>query len=106
ERTSLLAFIPVLYTRMYTLEQNHTPATPKPLSRRQVLKRAAAGTTLLLANQASAAAQGAIEIAGSEVEIKIASVSLNTFRLTISPVRNGLPLAVPMDGSLARTSWG
>ena len=42
----------------------------------------------------------------AEIEIQIAPVSARTFRLTVFPVQDGRLAAVPMDGSLAQSSWG
>jgi alpha-glucosidase/alpha-D-xyloside xylohydrolase len=40
------------------------------------------------------------------VEVQISPVSAHTVRLTVLPLENGGPAAVPYDGSLIQTSWG
>jgi alpha-glucosidase (family GH31 glycosyl hydrolase) len=50
-------------------------------------------------------AESGVRVAGRDVEITLTSVSPHTFRLTVAPVVSGSPAAVPMNGSLALTSW-
>jgi alpha-glucosidase/alpha-D-xyloside xylohydrolase len=82
------------------------------LNRRQLLRRAASAALLAPAAQAqdsksaSKSASAAHQIAGHDVEIQIAPVSSNTFRLTIFPVENGKLGAIADDGSLVQQSWG
>ena len=78
----------------------------KQYRRRDVLKgmTAACAAYLLPAQQASHSDSS--EIAGREVEFRIAPVSEHTFRLSILPVVDGAASAIPMDGSLVRHSWG
>ena len=71
-------------------------------SRRQILKNVGAGACLVPA----ALAQSRLQVAGSDVEIQISPVSPRTVRLTVVPLQTGTAVAVPLDGSLVRTSWG
>ncbi len=77
----------------------------QPWTRRQLLKRTAASTTLLLTEQTSAKAQNAFEIASSEVEIRVAAVSRYTFRLAVTPANNPKAAEIPVDGSLVQPDW-
>ena len=91
----------------------------KRFHRREVLKvmGAACGASLVpsglaAASQGSASAArigangGAARVAGQETEIQITAVSEHTFRLSILPIVNGTPAAIPQDGSLVRETWG
>ncbi|MGH9771219.1 MAG: TIM-barrel domain-containing protein [Candidatus Acidiferrales bacterium] len=78
----------------------------KEFSRRKVLQGAAATGALLLGNREMAAAETKLRVAGEDVELQITTVSPHTFRLSVLPLRNGTPAAIPVDGSLVRTDWG
>jgi alpha-glucosidase (family GH31 glycosyl hydrolase) len=78
----------------------------KRYDRRDVLKgMSAACAAYLLPVQEDSAARS-FRVAGQEVEIQITTVSAHTFRLSIIPLKAGEPVAIPMDGSLVRHSWG
>jgi alpha-glucosidase (family GH31 glycosyl hydrolase) len=78
----------------------------KRYDRRDVLKSmSAACAAYLLPVQEDSAAR-AFRVAGQEVEIQITTVSAHTFRLSIIPLKDGEPAAIPTDGSLVRHSWG
>jgi alpha-glucosidase (family GH31 glycosyl hydrolase) len=78
----------------------------KRYDRRDVLKvMSAACAAYLLPVQEESAARS-FRVAGQEVEIQITTVSAHTFRLSIIPLKAGEPVAIPMDGSLVRHSWG
>src|SRR5882672_937714 len=73
-------------------------------TRRQALKSI---TTVGVLGQGIARAQdAAIQIAGRPVEIAVSSVSPQTVRLTIQPLENGQPQAIPVDGALVKEDWG
>jgi alpha-glucosidase (family GH31 glycosyl hydrolase) len=75
-------------------------------NRRRVLKQliAVAGTFALPAKRAFA--NWMLGSAVPECEIQISSVSANTLRLSMRPVKDGKVSAIPMDGSLVQSSWG
>ena len=52
------------------------------------------------------AADSALVVAGQPVEIRITPVSEHTFRLSVLPLKDGEPVAVPTDGSLVQASLG
>jgi alpha-glucosidase (family GH31 glycosyl hydrolase) len=84
----------------------------KRWNRRQVLQQlaAASGAALLptgklpLTNELSPKERNSP--ASQDYEIQIAPVSAHTFRLSILPIENGAPAAIPSNGSLVRASWG
>jgi len=53
-----------------------------------------------------AAESSPLTVAGAEVEIRIASISSRTLRLTVLPIMHGKPAAIQDNGSLVRTDWG
>jgi alpha-glucosidase (family GH31 glycosyl hydrolase) len=77
-----------------------------PYNRREALKALGAASASLLLPGGLAAGDQLWRVAGQDVEVQIAPVSAHTFRLSILPVKAGRVAAVPMDGSLVRTSWG
>ncbi len=81
--------------------------TNSPLSRRQWVQQmgGAAGAAMLAQAQDKAAGSG-LQIARQEVEIQIATVSPHTFRLTVSPIRDGKPVAPADDGTLVTAAAG
>src|SRR5512142_1605312 len=74
-------------------------------NRRRVLKQLAA-TSAAAVLPRSAVAKIFLEEPTSEREIQITPISQHTVRLSVLPVREGKTVAVPLDGSLAHTSWG
>lgn len=78
----------------------------KEFSRRQVLQGVATTGAVLFGNAEARAAETKLRVAGSDVELQITTVSPHTFRLSVLPLRNGAPVAIPADGSLVRTDWG
>src|SRR5262249_44280735 len=46
-----------------------------------------------------------LEIAGKPVEVALSSVSPQTVRITIQPLENGQPKAVPRDGALVKEDF-
>jgi alpha-glucosidase (family GH31 glycosyl hydrolase) len=74
-------------------------------NRRQVLKQLAA-TSAAAVLPRRAVAKILLEEPASEREIQITSISEHTVRLSVLPVREGKTGTVPLDGSLARASWG
>lgn len=76
------------------------------IPRREVLKRfGSAGAGVLLGSQTIAAQDATLRIAGRPVEITLSSVSPRTVRLSVVPVENGKPQAIPYDGSLVQQTW-
>jgi alpha-glucosidase/alpha-D-xyloside xylohydrolase len=78
----------------------------EPRSRRELLKQFAAISATLLLPTASRGAESSARSAGEDFEVQIVSVSAQTVRLTVLPIKNGKIIAVPHNGSLARKSWG
>ncbi|HEV2222765.1 MAG TPA: TIM-barrel domain-containing protein [Candidatus Acidoferrales bacterium] len=78
----------------------------KGYDRREVLKGMSAACAAFLLPEEQARADDVLRIAGQDVEIQIGSVSKNTFRLSILPIKNGRVATIPTDGSLVRESWG
>jgi hypothetical protein len=79
----------------------------KQVSRREVLKQVgAAGAGAILGASVASAQSDAIRVAGKAVEVTLNSVSSQTVRISIVPVENGKPQAIPYDGSLVQQSWG
>jgi alpha-glucosidase (family GH31 glycosyl hydrolase) len=74
-------------------------------NRRQVLKQLLGASTALVLPR-TAEAQAPPSSVGENCEIQVASVSPNTFRLSILPIENGQAGAVPCDGSLVQRAWG
>src|SRR5437764_2357153 len=73
--------------------------------RRRVLKQLAA-TWAAAVLPHGAAARIVLEEPPFERQVHITSVSEHTVRLSVLPVRSGKANAIPLDGSLVRTSWG
>lgn len=79
---------------------------PNHWNRRQLLQQlvAASGAAFLPARLASGDERSSS--AEDEIEIQISQVSAHTFRLSVLPVENGQPAAIPFNGSLVQKSWG
>jgi alpha-glucosidase (family GH31 glycosyl hydrolase) len=78
----------------------------KPLSRRDALRTVAtAGAGALLGQRIALPQEKPIHIAEKDVEIALAPVGPETVRITIAPLENGQPQAVPDDGALVKTDW-
>lgn len=74
-------------------------------NRREVLKGFLAASTAMIVPKQGAARDDA-QAAEPPVEIQVSPVSAYTFRLSILPINNGSVPDIPMDGSLAKESWG
>jgi alpha-glucosidase/alpha-D-xyloside xylohydrolase len=78
-----------------------------PFSRRELLKAAgSAGAGTLLAGRQASAQVDALSVGGRPVEVLLSTVSPRTVRITVLPLEDGQPAAMPHDGSLLRESWG
>lgn len=75
------------------------------ISRRDALARMAAGASMILGGVIRGEAADII-IAGQRVEIAVWSISPSTVRITVRPLRDGRPLAVPVTGALAEHEPG
>ncbi|HKW19708.1 MAG TPA: TIM-barrel domain-containing protein [Terriglobales bacterium] len=73
-------------------------------NRRQAIKAMAAASAAAVL-PARAESSG-LRVADGEIEIRVASISARTVRLSVLPIVQGKPGAVPNDGSLVRTDWG
>ena len=78
----------------------------KSYDRRQLLKGMGAACASLLLPPRQRHATLASDSTSQETEITITSVSAHTVRITISPLKNGRAIEVPLNGSLVRTTWG
>jgi alpha-glucosidase (family GH31 glycosyl hydrolase) len=78
----------------------------KKYGRREVLKGMSAACASYLLPTQQASSEQTLNVAGQDVEVQLTTVSKHTFRLTVIPLKDGHPLAIPMDGSLVRQSWG
>jgi alpha-glucosidase (family GH31 glycosyl hydrolase) len=80
---------------------------PHFVSRRDVLKQlGTAGAGVLLAQHVIRGQGDAITIAGTPVEIVVASLSPTTIRITVVPIENGAPAALAIDGALTNETLG
>jgi|SRR5579875_94644 len=78
----------------------------KRYHRREILKTMSAACALGIFPAPEAVAAPGILVVGSEIEIQITTISPHTFRLSLIPLKNGRPGAIPSDGSLVRDCWG
>lgn len=74
-------------------------------NRRRVLKQLAATSAAAVLPRGTVA-KIFLEEPKPDREIQITSISENTVRLSVLPVREAKTVAIPLDGSLAHTSWG
>ncbi len=78
-----------------------------PISRRDALRTVAtAGAGAFLEPVKALAQQKPLEIAGKPVEVSLTSITPLTVRITIQPIENGQPAAVPVDGALVKETFG
>jgi alpha-glucosidase (family GH31 glycosyl hydrolase) len=76
----------------------------KSYSRREALKSLAVASAAAMLPRATTAET--LRVPGGEIEIQIASISQNTLRLSLFPMRDGKIRCMRYDGSLVRTDWG
>ena len=72
------------------------------MSRRQALGSIGAA----LAGGSAKGAEAKLRVAGQDVEIQLAPVSVHTVRLTVLPRKSGKTVPVKSDGTLVHESWG
>jgi alpha-glucosidase (family GH31 glycosyl hydrolase) len=78
----------------------------KQWNRRELLARlAGASAGMLLPREVNSESVG-LQIAGEDCEVQLTSVSPNTLRLCVLPLKHGEVSSIPFDGSLAHTDWG
>ncbi len=77
-----------------------------PSTRREALRCVATAAAGLVGHGISQAQDAPIEIAGRPVEIALTSVSPETVRVAIRPLKQGQPQAIPPEGALAKDDWG
>ena len=75
-------------------------------SRRHLLKQLAAVSTTLVLPTERSVAESVAQRADQNYEVQISSVSAQTARLTVLPIKSGKAGTVFFDGSLVRESWG
>jgi alpha-glucosidase/alpha-D-xyloside xylohydrolase len=78
----------------------------KQWKRRELLKQLAVASTAMLLPEVRTNASQATQTNASLSEIQIAPVSLHTIRLSILPLENGQPKAIPWNSSLIQKLWG
>src|SRR5262245_48116495 len=78
----------------------------KKQSRREAIKSiGCAGVATFLKPPSLTAQDAALRIAGQPVEIAISAVSLQTARISLSPIVEHQALPIKNDGSLVQQSW-
>ncbi len=77
----------------------------RPCSRRQLLKTVGGACAAMLLPRDTGAEEWPA-VPTQDFEIQIATVSAQTVRLTVVPVKDGRTIAVPSNGSLVQESWG
>jgi hypothetical protein len=78
----------------------------RAISRRGMLKNAAAGSGALLSRGLELCQETPIQIPGHQVEIALTPVSPHTVRITIQALEDGHLQAMPIDGALVKESLG
>jgi alpha-glucosidase (family GH31 glycosyl hydrolase) len=78
----------------------------RPITRRRLLKRVAAGSGALAGCGLTFSQDTPIQIAGRPVEIALTPVSPETIRITVAPIENGQAQPVPIDGALVKQNLG
>ena len=73
-------------------------------NRREAIKTLAAASAAAVLPRS--AGSSTLNVVDREIEIRITSISSQTFRLTLLPIANGRTGSIPSDGSLVRTDWG
>jgi alpha-glucosidase (family GH31 glycosyl hydrolase) len=74
------------------------------VNRRDALRAIGAASAALLLPRGMRAGEQLLQ--DQEIEIQIAPVSSNTFRLSVVPINAGKPTPISTDGSLVQASWG
>ncbi len=77
----------------------------KPVNRRTFLQVAGVAGSALPSARSDESTRSHLTIAGQEVEIRIASVSTYTARISVIPLANGQPVEILSDGSLLNDAW-
>lgn len=79
----------------------------KPISRRDTLKRlsSAGAGVLSCSSLIKAAPDTPIQIAGRDVEISVTNVAAKIVRISVLPLENGKPQAIPQEGTLLEQEW-
>jgi alpha-glucosidase/alpha-D-xyloside xylohydrolase len=75
-------------------------------NRRELLTQLAGASAGMLLPQESTLASTGLRVAGQDCEVQFTTVSVNTLRLSIFPLKRGEASNIPSDGSLVRNSWG
>ena len=80
---------------------------PKPLTRREALKRiGAAGAGLVVARRVIRGQSSDIVVAGQPVEVVVSSLSPATVRISVLPLATGRVTGVPADGAVVEGGEG
>jgi hypothetical protein len=80
---------------------------PRPLTRREALKRiGAAGTGFFAAQSVIHGRSSDIIVAGQPVEVVVSSVSPATVRISVLPLASGRLTGVPADGAIVAEGEG
>jgi alpha-glucosidase/alpha-D-xyloside xylohydrolase len=78
----------------------------KQWNRRELLAQLAGASAGMFLPQKTIAASAGLHVAGEDCEVLLTSVSANTFRLSLLPLKRAEASSIPSDGSLVRISWG
>lgn len=75
-------------------------------NRREMLTRLVKGSAALLLPARASLGAPRLRVVDEDCEVRLASISPHTLRLSIVPIRQGVPARIPEDGSLVQASWG
>jgi alpha-glucosidase/alpha-D-xyloside xylohydrolase len=75
-------------------------------NRREVLAQLAGSSAMMLLPRVVTSVSAGPRAIEEDFEVQFASVSAYTLRLSILPIKDGVPGSIPLDGSLVQAKWG
>ena len=75
-------------------------------TRRELLAQLAGASAGMLLPQGSTMVSTGLRVAGEDCEVELTSVSANTLRLSVLPLKRSEASRIVSDGSLVKTTWG
>ena len=75
-------------------------------NRRELLAHLAGASAGILLPQGSTLASTGLRVAGEDCEVQLTSVSANTLRLSVLPLKRSEASRIASDGSLVKNIWG
>ncbi len=75
-------------------------------NRRELLAQLAGASAGMLLPQEGAIAGGGLRVAGQDCEVQLTSISADTLRLSVLPIKLGTTSSIGSDGSLVKRAWG